>query len=518
MMKQFVSHPWLNENLIEKRSYQENVVRTALRGNTLCVLPTGLGKTSIAALVAAEMLSKDSSKKILFMAPTRPLVNQHKRNFERFLKMGLRLNAVTGEKKPEERALVYRGTDILFSTPQCIANDLKSGLLSLQDYSLCIFDEAHRCVGSYAYTYVAKKYMFQSQKPLVLALTASPGSHRQKVSEMKQKLYIDYVEIRGRDDEDVKPYVQPLRQEWVEVELPTPMKTIKKYLEDIKNQRLKRLMEWKIIGANYISKARILELQQQLAKKGTGTAYAAMSMLAEVLKLDHALVLLETQSIYSLKKYLEKLAGEASRAVARLLKEEGFRNAVRLAEELYSEGKEHPKMEKLKEIVGEELRKNKFAKIIVFAQYRDTISRITEMLKEVPMAAPVEFIGQAKKRGKGLSQKEQVHIINEFSMGFYNILIATQIGEEGLDIAETSLVVFYEPVPSAIRLVQRIGRTARTKPGRVIMLITKKTRDEAYHWSARNKEKKMRSMLYAVQHKQREEIQKSVGEFGPSQK
>ncbi|MBS3053566.1 MAG: DEAD/DEAH box helicase, partial [Candidatus Aenigmarchaeota archaeon] len=306
-MKEFVSHPWLNDNEIEKRAYQENLVTTALKGNTLCVLPTGLGKTNVAAMVTAERLSQDGEKKILFMAPTRPLVNQHIKTFQRFFKTGLTFNAITGENKPGDRMELYKDSDIVFSTPQCVANDLKSGIFNLAEFSLCIFDEAHRCVGNYAYTYVAKRYIFQAKKPLILALTASPGSHRQRVDEMKQKLYIDYVEVRDREDEDVKPFVQPLKEEWIEVELPTSMKTIKGYLEAVKNERIKKLMEWRIINTQMITKKQILELQQKLAKKGTGVGYAAMSMLAEVLKLDHALILLETQSIYSLERYLEKL-------------------------------------------------------------------------------------------------------------------------------------------------------------------------------------------------------------------
>lgn len=498
----YVSHPWINENAIEKRDYQENIVKTALRGNTLCILPTGLGKTSIAALVTADRLSQDSSRKILFMAPTRPLVNQHRNTFDRMFRTGLRMNAVTGTSKPAERAGIYRNSDIVFSTPQCIANDIKTGILGLQNFSLCIFDEAHRCVGSYAYTFVAKRYMFQAEKPLMLALTASPGSQREKVNEMKRRLYIDFVEMRSREDSDVRPYVQPLKQDWIEVELPTAMKTAKGYLEAVKNDRIRKLMDWRIINDDYISKARMIELQRKLLEKKTGAGYAALSVLAEVMKVDHALILLETQCIHSLKAYLDKLAEEKSKAVGRLQKDSNFSNAARLVEELHKEGDEHPKMKKLKEIVSEELRRNKFAKIIIFAQFRDTISRISDALKDIPSAAPAEFIGQAKKKGKGLSQKEQVQMLNEFEMGFHNILIATQIGEEGLDIAETNLVVFYEPVPSAIRLVQRTGRTARTSPGRVVTLITKHTRDEAYHWSARNKEKKMKSMLYAVQKKQ----------------
>lgn len=496
MPVEFVSHPWINSGTIEKRPYQENIAKTAMKGNTLCVLPTGLGKTSVAAMVTAERLLQDHGKKILFMAPTRPLVSQHKKNFERFLKSELRLSAVTGLNKPEERACLYRNSDIIFSTPQCVGNDLKNGRLSLQDFSLCIFDEAHRCTGNYAYAYVAKKYISQSAMPLILALTASPGSHMDRIKEIRQKLFISHVEVRNREDADVKPYVQPLKIEWVEVELPVPIRTLKGYFESIKNDRIKKLMGWRIINTSYVTKAKLLELQQQLAKKGTGMAYAAMSILSEVIKADHALMLLETQCIHSLKRYLDKVSAESSKAAMRLKNDRNFMDAARLAAELYGEGREHPKIGKLKEIVGEELRKDRFAKIIVFAQFRDTIEKINETLKGMPGAAPAEFIGQAKRKGKGMSQKEQAQILNEFEMGFYNILIATQIGEEGLDMAETSTVIFYEPVPSAIRLVQRTGRTARTQPGKVIMLITKKTRDEAYHWAARSREKKMSQLLH----------------------
>ena len=168
---QYVSHPWLNDNVIEKRDYQERITNTALSGNTLVVLPTGLGKTNIAALVTAEVLRKMPDGKILFMAPTRPLVNQHKKNFERFFKLGLELVTITGQDKPEERARLYKA-HMIFSTPQTIRNDLKSGKIDLSQFSLCIFDEVHRAIGKYAYPYIAKVYSYH--KGLILALTASP--------------------------------------------------------------------------------------------------------------------------------------------------------------------------------------------------------------------------------------------------------------------------------------------------------------------------------------------------------
>lgn len=462
--------------------------------------------TNIAAMVAAHRLSKNMDGKILFLAPTRPLVEQHMKSFGRMLKVEEeRMSVVTGETPPGERHGVYRKSDMIFSTPQCIRNDLKAGIIFLQDFVLCIFDEAHRAVGNYAYPYVAKVYMSQSKDPLILGLTASPGSHRYKIDEVRGKLYIKNVEIRTREDRDVARYVQEMKQDFVEVELTVPMQSVRKYLETVKNERIKKLVGWKVLNSFRITKTEILRKQHELAKSGVGWKYAAISVLAEVLKVDHALALLETQCMYALKSYFDKMRQDAeegkSKAVVKLMKDDNFSNAMRLTDELFAEGHEHPKMEKLKEIVAEQLEKDKFSLIIVFAQFRDTVNRIHETLGKIPKVSPVEFIGQAKKKGRGLSQKEQVQILNEFKMGFYNVLCASQVAEEGLDIAETSLVVFYEPTPSAIRKIQRSGRTARTEKGRVVVLIAKDTRDEAYHWSAHQKEKKMTKILYEMRDK-----------------
>lgn len=517
LMTEFVVHPWINPNTIEKRMYQDNITKTALSGNTLCVLPTGLGKTPIAAIVTAGRLQKDMNKKILFLAPTKPLVNQHKKTFEKYLKVGEdELKAVTGTIKPEERKALYEKADVVFATPQTISNDLKRDILHLKNYSLLIVDEAHRCVGNYAYVYIAKKYMQQSLSPLILALTASPGASREKINEIRQRLFIENIEIRARDDSDVRPYIQELDSNWVEVELQPKLKEIKQYLEKAKEEKIKKLMSWQIIRSPMIGKAQIIKLQQELAKRKTGPSYLAMSYLAELLKIDHALLLLETQCLYSLKKYFDKLyidAGEKkTKAVFRLMKDENFLRAIKLTDEALHNGLEHPKIEKLKEIITAEL-KNKDARIIVFAQIRDTISRIYNMIKLLPGCGPIEFIGQAKKAGKGLSQKEQVQIINEFKMGFYNVLVATSIAEEGLDITETNAVIFYEPVPSAVRRIQRAGRTARTQPGKVFILMTKNTRDEAYHWVGHHKERRMKKILYDMQNKLAYEKQKDLGEF-----
>ncbi|MBI4014327.1 MAG: DEAD/DEAH box helicase family protein [Candidatus Aenigmarchaeota archaeon] len=488
---EYVSHPWIAPNAIEKRAYQERILASAASANTLVVLPTGMGKTSVAALVTAHCLEKRKGK-IMFLAPTRPLVAQHLKTFSRFMRAGLEMAAVTGSTPPSERRKIYAKSDVIFSTPQTVENDLSSGVLSLDGYSLCIFDEAHRAVGNYAYTRIAEAF-----SSLILALTASPGADRRKIDEVKRLLKINNVEIRSREDEDVKPYVQLMNEEYREVALTKEMESLRTYLTAVKDSRMKKLMSWGIVKSP-LSKIQILKLQEELSKSDSNYRFMAMSVLAEVLKVDHAILLLETQTIYSLKKYFDRLVAQRSRAVERLLKDDALRSAMRLTVTLSEEGKEHPKIAALKQIVTEELAADRDARIMVFAQFRDSIEKICRELKSVKGAAPVQFIGQAKKSGAGLSQKEQIQILNEFSMGFHNVLVASSVGEEGLDVAETGVVIFYEPTPSAIRRIQRSGRTARTKEGKVIFLVTKGTRDEAYHWAGYQKERSMKKILYAL--------------------
>jgi len=89
-------------------------------------------------------------------------------------------------------------------------------------------------------------------------------------------------------------------------------------------------------------------------------------------------------------------------------------------------------------------------------------------------------------------------MIEKFKTGEINVLVATSIAEEGLDIPEVNEVIFYEPIPSAIRKIQRTGRTARLSKGKLKILVTKKTMDEIFHYVAQSKEKNMRSAIDTI--------------------
>ncbi len=495
---------------IVPRLYQETILNTCATKNTLVVIPTGMGKTTIALMLVSQRLKGFPNSKILFLAPTKPLVEQHKSFFEEHLE-GKNLVVFTGEVAPEKRAELWKNADIIFSTPQGLENDLVSDKLDLKNVSLAVFDEAHRATGEYSYVFIAKQYEKKAKYPRILALTASPGSKSEEIETICKNLFIEAIEIRTENDPDVKPYIQEIDIDWINIELPESMKKIKIFLDNCFKSKIKEL---NFKGNRLLSKKDLLmaqfQLQKQLSKGVDYEAMKSISLVAEAIKVQHTLELLETQSINSLNSYFEKIYSEASttktKAVKNLSQDANFKSAYILAKELYENNIEHPKIEELKKIVRKEINGN--LKAIIFTQFRDSASKILEEMSSIGIKSKL-FVGQAKKKETGLSQKEQKKIIEEFKNHEFNVLIATSVAEEGLDIPKVDLVVFYEPIPSAIRHIQRRGRTGRLVKGKVIILVTKNTRDEAYRWSSFNKEKKMYSNLREMKNKPFFEKEKS---------
>lgn len=494
---------------IKPREYQEAIVNTAKQNNTLVVLPTGLGKTLIALLLTIDRQKAFPGSKAIFLAPTRPLVEQHYNTFTKQLpELFATQELFTGSVNATERKKRFQRADIIFSTPQCISNDLKSGLYTLDDTSLLIIDEAHRCLKNYAYTTVVDYYKRQSENQRILGLTASPGSESSKIKEICQHLDIQEIEVKTRDSEDVKPYLQELEFQKVEVPFPVEFQEIKVLLERIYNSAISKLREINVLfgPANKIT---LLKLQKSLSprvRKKDIQAIIGISVSAQAIKISHALELLETQTLSGLEEYFQSMIKQAeekkSKAVQQIVKSPNF-NAARISlQQLLAKKIEHPKIEEIKVLVEEEFSQNENTKIIIFSQFRETAATLAKRLSEIPRAKPAIFLGQAKKKTSsgtsGLNQKEQKKIIQEFRDGEKNILCATSIAEEGLDIPEVSAVIFYEPIPSAIRKIQRAGRTARLSKGKLLIMITKDTRDVAYHYASAARERKMYKTLEQV--------------------
>jgi ERCC4-related helicase len=495
MSGEFVRHRLIKEDAIQLRAYQANILETAVRKNTLCVLPTGLGKTPIAVLLSARRLEEYPDSKILVLAPTRPLVSQHYGFFLKAMNVeGERLAVITGMTKPGDREELYREKQIIFATPQTIRNDLMGKRLKLDDFSLLVLDEAHHSVGGYAYLYIAKAYRESARNARILALTASPGGSREKIREICRNMGVEEVEVRTESDDDVSGWVKKKEMQWVKVELPDSFVRIRELINEEYLKRLDSLKKLGFFRNRRVSKKDLIALQSGLIKgikEGNRRALMGMGFVTQAIKLEHALTLLETQGVMVLEKYWSKIRREKSGANSRLVSNNNVSRAMQMTRSLFDQGSKHPKIGKLCSIVSEELARNPDAKIIVFANYRESVKGIVNSLRSVNNANPTDFIGQRE----GMTQKEQNQRIREFREGKHNVLVCTSIGEEGLDIPEMDLAVFYEPVPSGIRSIQRRGRVGRQRIGRVVLLITRGTRDEAYYWTSLQKEKSMHRTL-----------------------
>ncbi|ACJ16557.1 helicase-associated endonuclease for fork-structured DNA [Thermococcus onnurineus NA1] len=488
---------YLRRDLIQPRVYQEVIYARCKESNCLVVLPTGLGKTLIAMLIADYRLQKYGGK-VLMLAPTKPLALQHAESFKKLFDIPPeKINVLTGELSPKTRQEIWEKSVIITATPQTIENDILTGRISLEDVVLLVFDEAHRAVGNYSYVFIAREYLKTAKHPLVLGLTASPGSDEVRIREIINNLGIERIEIRTESSPDVKPYVHRIAFEWVKVDLPGVYKEVRSLLRGMLKESLKPLAQFKLVSSYSpdISKKEVLQagskINQEVARGNYEIGRLRMYQ-AKAVKLQHAIELLETQGLTALRAYLKKLREDKRTKSSReLMEDPRMRKVIYLLVQAKELGIDHPKMEKLKELVKAQLEKKPNSKIIVFTNYRDTGKKIVEELRAMSVSAE-RFIGQASRSNdRGMSQKQQKETLERFSRGEFSVLVATSVGEEGLDVPEVDLVIFYEPVPSAIRSIQRRGRTGRHRPGRVVILMAKGTRDEAYYWSSRRKERGM---------------------------
>lgn len=217
-MVKYISHPLVHPKKVEARLYQQLLAADVLKkGNTMIVAPTALGKTVVAALISADRLEKIKGSKVLVVAPSKPLVVQHEESFRDFLMVSS--TSITGAIKPEERRKRWNDSHIICATPQTVESDLINKRYSLKDVSLIVFDECHRGVGSYSYVYLASRYLQEARNPLILGLTASPGSDKEKIKFVCENLFIGEIIIKSEEDPDVSPYFNPIDVEWVKVEM-----------------------------------------------------------------------------------------------------------------------------------------------------------------------------------------------------------------------------------------------------------------------------------------------------------
>ena len=492
-MSPFIVHPGLEPESIEARAYQLQALDESMAGSMLLVLPTAAGKTSVAWMAIAEkMLENDGWA--LFIAPTVALVNQHLENAREVLQglEKLRPIALSGQQPVESREALWPSSKVVFATPQVVRNDVKRGVLSLEDCKLLIVDEAHHCTGEHAMAEAAEMYVAQSGSPLVLATTASPGSRQERIQEICNRLGIQRIHLKTSEDSMLTDHLSELDVIETKVEVPEEIRSLTKPLliwqEGIvdSERRYGRYVLPGPISHRGLSNA--MERAQMAISRGDSSGYRSMSQIATAMRLHHMINHLLCQGIAASRQFLRRMHAEEnkSKSAKDFLKDRRISELDRVIDRM---DEVHSKVGAVRRLVSERMRRDRESRIIVFANYRDTVAVLSEALDGIEGSRVAKFVGQSSKWGaEGLSSKGQVERLQGFRSGDSNVLVATSVGEEGLDIPSADLVIFYEPISSEIRTIQRRGRTGRRREGEVIVLIAEGTRDDGARAAAAKRE------------------------------
>jgi Fanconi anemia group M protein len=497
----FVGHPMIRERTVEARSYQLEIATRALEANTLVVLPTALGKTVIAELVAAEVLNRYPGCRVMVLAPTKPLVLQHRESFLRHLRLEREeVAVVTGEVRGREGIWLDGRVRVVLGTPQAVWNDLSSGIVSLEEFALLVFDECHRSKARYAYTRMASEYVRRCPWPLILALTASPGSTKESVTEVVRNLWIERIEWRTEEDEDVRPHIPGVKTTWIRVQLPEEYERVREAIRKAIEKRVEVLRSAGLLGSEVeVNRKVLLSIMERLkaeAEAGArGPRMRYLQVISQALSFYHALELVESQHILTLLNYLRSLRESELRSHVSIVRSEDYEELLRAAEGCTVD---HPKVTALVTAVRTHLSEKPEDRVLVFANIRVTAEVLVERLRAEGIQATL-FVGKAEgKGGTRMTQEEQMRVLRDFREGRTKVLVATSIGEEGLDVPECGLVVFYEPIPSGIRHIQRKGRTGRRLPGKVVILVTEGTVEEYYFREGYRRARRMAAILEEV--------------------
>ncbi|KAF7510692.1 hypothetical protein GJ744_006058 [Endocarpon pusillum] len=513
-------------NLGNIRDYQYNIVQRGLFHNLLVALPTGLGKTFIAATIMLNWFRWTVDAQIVFVAPTKPLVSQQVEAC--FGIVGIprsETTMLTGNIQPALRAEEWQTKRVFFMTPQTLIHDLKTGICDPKKLVLLVVDEAHRATGNYAYVEVVRFLRRFNSSFRVLALTATPGASVEAVQNVIDGLDIARVEIRTEESLDIRQFVHS-RNIDIELfesseEMSMSLNLFSRALQPVLNQLVSLNAYWVRDPSNLtaygLTMARKRWMGSDAAKKGgfalKGKANAIFNVLAS---LAHAIELLKFHGIGPFYRNLLNFQTSTSdgtnngKYAKEIAKNEHFTKLVNRLQAWVGNPDfvGHPKLSYLKTVVlnhfmdaGEghgtaDGRPPSDTRIMIFVHYRDSAEEATRVLKRhEPMIRPHVFVGQTgAKTSEGMDQKTQLDVIEKFKKGTYNTIVATSIGEEGLDIGEVDLIVCYDSSASPIRMLQRMGRTGRKRAGNIVLLLMKGKEEDSYT-KAKDNYEKMQQMI-----------------------
>ena len=493
-----VVHAFLKDG-VEARGYQLRSLERILSFSSLMVMPTGFGKTAVEWMAMAEFLRK-GAEKIVLIAPTTGLVDQQMTMARDRLNLADdRIVAYTGDTGPGKRKALWDRATVVMATPQVIRNDAMNGVIDLASVTLLILDEAHHATGNHAYAQVGNMYQRANSSGRVLAATASPGSTLRNINEVRTNLNAHNLDLCKRNEPLLSAYDVDMKIHTHHLDLPETLLTLLAPLQTHFNDEVAHLQRQGFMPTKAYIGTNDIERAQQSASRAIQQrdvrGYDAARRVADLRRIHILMNLMQTQGTNVAQAFLNRAEeeGRNGRKTNRMLAlpvVHQLRLALNDTDEL------HPKSPLVARLVEEELTAKPQGKVLIFTEYRDSVERLVHLLNQTEIVEADAFIGQSSRGSqKGMTQKQQLAQLNRFRSGEINVLVATSVGEEGLDVPAADLVVLYEPVPSAVRAIQRRGRTARQRAGSVHVLIAKNTRDAYVHKASERQEENMHRLM-----------------------
>ncbi|KAG1777424.1 hypothetical protein EV702DRAFT_1103196 [Suillus placidus] len=477
-----------------KRDYQFNIVRHCLFDNTLVALPTGLGKTFIAGVVMLNFYRWFPKGKVVFVAPTKPLVAQQIDACHHTCGIpGCDAVELTGNNPRAYRYRMWEEKRIFYMTPQTLINDLSTENCDARDIVLMVIDEAHKGTGDYAYAQVIRFLMAKNPHHRVLALTATPGSTPEAIQSIVDSLHISRIEIRDENSIDLREYMHKKEIKQHIIRMTDDVLKAQELLKEVMMTILKPLSSRgviEVVDPVKMHPYRAQATMQRIGAQRNSPHKWAFSSLSKLGALARAMGYLMEASTGMCHNCLLEISAEKEddsgkkkgSATGGLRKDKNF---MALLSELEVQKVRpggygmHPKMETLKMLLlqhfGARMGEGEETRAMVFVTYRECVDEIVHILnEEKPLLKVTRFIGQGtdKQGRKGFAQKEQLEVIKKFKAGEFNVLVSTSIGEEGLDIGEVDMIVCYDAQKTPIRMLQRVGRTGRKRDGYVHVLLS----------------------------------------------
>ncbi|XP_002708086.1 antiviral innate immune response receptor RIG-I isoform X1 [Oryctolagus cuniculus] len=503
---------------LKPRNYQLELALPAMKGkNTIICAPTGCGKTFVSLLICEHHLKtfpQGQKGKVVFFANHVPVYEQQKSVFsEYFERLGYSVAGIAGatvENVPVQQ--IVENNDIIVLTPQILVNNLKDGTIpSLSVFTLMIFDECHNTCKQHPYNKIMFYYLDQklggSSDPLpqVVGMTASVGVGDAKNTDEA----VEYIcKLCASLDASVIATVKENLEELQEI-VYTPQK-ISRRVESRTTNGFKRIISQLMRETESLAKDVFEELENlsQIQNREFGTqkyeqwivevhkacrtfqlpdkdeesriCKALYLYTSHLRKYNDALIISEHAQMKDALNYLNNFFKDVRAAGFDETEQDLTRRFEGKVQELETvsmdPSNENPKLKDLYLILQEEYHVNPETKTILFVKTRALVDAIKKWIEEnskLSFLKPGILTGRGKtSQTTGMTLPAQKCVLDAFrSNGDHNILIATSVADEGIDIAQCNLVILYEYVGNVIKMIQTRGR-GRAKGSKCLLLTS----------------------------------------------